>query len=80
MGEKGENFEIVQTIVTLAKTMGMNVIAEGIETAEQLAQLRKMKCEYGQGHFFSPPTDSKGVEVLIENVPHWSNEYTGKKI
>ncbi len=36
----------------------MVVVAEGIETAEQLAQLKSLECEYGQGYFFSPPLNS----------------------
>jgi len=52
MGINGENSEIVQTIVTLAHTMDMNVTAEGVEIAAQLEQ-RALKCEYGQGFLFS---------------------------
>src|SRR5947209_2250479 len=49
----GENTEIVRTVLALAKNMGMDVIAEGIETAEQLATLREMGCDNGQGYYFS---------------------------
>ncbi|HYG08426.1 MAG TPA: EAL domain-containing protein, partial [Pyrinomonadaceae bacterium] len=52
-----ENLEIVRTIVTLAKNLGMDVVAEGIETGEQLAQLKALKCDYGQGYFFAKPLD-----------------------
>jgi EAL domain-containing protein (putative c-di-GMP-specific phosphodiesterase class I) len=45
--------EIVRTIVMLARSLGMEVIAEGIETPEQLAQLSKLECEYGQGYNLS---------------------------
>jgi diguanylate cyclase (GGDEF)-like protein/PAS domain S-box-containing protein len=51
----GENLEIVRTIVTLAWNLGMDVIAEGVETAKQLAQLKALKCEYAQGYFFARP-------------------------
>ncbi|HEY9872350.1 MAG TPA: bifunctional diguanylate cyclase/phosphodiesterase, partial [Candidatus Obscuribacterales bacterium] len=57
MGVDGENLEIVRTIATLAHQLGMDVIAEGVETAEQLAQLATMQCEYGQGYFFAQPVD-----------------------
>lgn len=60
-----ENPSIVQTIVTLSQNLGMSVIAEGIETAEQLAQLREFKCIYGQGYLFSRPLDSHRIETLI---------------
>jgi diguanylate cyclase (GGDEF)-like protein len=60
-----ENLEIVRTIVTLAKNLGMDVVAEGIETGEQLAQLKALKCDYGQGYFFAKPLDVAAVEDLM---------------
>ncbi|MEH2208622.1 MAG: EAL domain-containing protein [Nostoc sp.] len=65
IGANGENLEIVQAIVALAQSLNIDVIAEGVETLEQLAQLRVMKCKYAQGYFFSQPLDSKSVETLI---------------
>lgn len=62
-----EGISIVQTIVTLAQNLGIGVTAEGIETAEQLAQLKELKCTCGQGYFFFPPLDSKSAEALIED-------------
>jgi len=60
-----ENFEIVRTIVTLAHNLGMDVTAEGVETLEQLAQLKTLGCECGQGYLFSKPVDRQGVEAMI---------------
>jgi EAL domain-containing protein (putative c-di-GMP-specific phosphodiesterase class I) len=60
-----ENLEIVRTIVTLAKNLGMDVVAEGIETGEQLAQLKALKCDYGQGYFFAKPLDAVAAEELL---------------
>ncbi|MBW4496320.1 MAG: EAL domain-containing protein [Oscillatoria princeps RMCB-10] len=57
--------EIVRTCVALAHNLGMNVVAEGVETAEQLAQLRDLGCEYGQGYLFSKPVDAEAAEALI---------------
>ncbi|HEX8128252.1 MAG TPA: EAL domain-containing protein [Pyrinomonadaceae bacterium] len=65
MSEDSENVEIVRTIVSLAQNLGMNVIAEGVETKEQLAALRKLGCENGQGYFFSKPVGAKAAENLI---------------
>jgi len=72
MGLDKENAEIVRTIVTLAHNLGVDVIAEGVETAEQLALLRALKCKYGQGFLFSPPVDCVAAEALIEGQPSWS--------
>ncbi|MBV9384873.1 MAG: EAL domain-containing protein [Chroococcidiopsidaceae cyanobacterium CP_BM_ER_R8_30] len=63
--------EIVEAIVTLAHKLGVDVTAEGVETAEQLAQLRALECEYGQGYFFSRPLDSGAAEALIMTNPQW---------
>jgi diguanylate cyclase (GGDEF)-like protein/PAS domain S-box-containing protein len=65
MSEDSENVEIVRTIVSLAQNLGMNVIAEGVETKEQLASLRKLGCENGQGYLFSKPVDARAAENLI---------------
>ncbi|CBN54388.1 MULTISPECIES: sensor domain-containing protein [Kamptonema] len=57
--------EIVQTIVMLAHNLGMDAIAEGVETAEQLAQLKLYNCEYGQGYFFSKPLTSIAATAML---------------
>ena len=71
MGDAGENGEIVQAIVTLAHNLGMDVVAEGVETTMQLAQLRGRQCEYGQGYFFSKPLNRQAAEQLMINLPQW---------
>jgi EAL domain-containing protein (putative c-di-GMP-specific phosphodiesterase class I) len=43
----------------------MKVIAEGIETDEQLSRLRSMDCEYGQGYLFTKPVDSQAIKALL---------------
>lgn len=60
-----EKLEIIQTIVKLAWNLGFDVVAEGVETKKQLAQLRALKCESGQGFLFAKPMNSKAVEALI---------------
>jgi diguanylate cyclase (GGDEF)-like protein/PAS domain S-box-containing protein len=65
MSESAENREIVLAIVTLAQNLGMSVIAEGVETKEQVAELRDLGCEFGQGYFFSKPAPAEGAEHLI---------------
>jgi diguanylate cyclase (GGDEF)-like protein len=56
---------IVKTISTLARNLGMEVIAEGIETEEQHQELKALGCEYGQGYLFSRPVDTDGVLRLL---------------
>jgi EAL domain-containing protein (putative c-di-GMP-specific phosphodiesterase class I) len=68
MVTESENFEIVRTICTLAHTLGMKVVAEGIETREQLTHLRNLGCEYGQGFLFSRPVE---VETATKMLASW---------
>lgn len=65
LGAPGENPEIVRTIITLGKTLGMAVIAEGIETPRQHQLLLQLGCDYGQGWRFSQPLDVDGAEALL---------------
>ena len=67
------NLDIMTTIVTLAKKLGVNAIAEGIETIKQLALLKQLKCEYGQGYFFSKPLNAAAAEALIASTPSWGS-------
>ena len=71
VGSEGENVAIVRTIVTLAHALGMDVIAEGVETAAQLAKLRAIGCEYGQGYFFAKPLPSDEATNLMASEPQW---------
>lgn len=71
IGIKGENSEIIQAIVILAHHLSMSVTAEGVETAAQLAQLRRLNCEEGQGYFFARPLTSQAAEQLLATVPQW---------
>jgi EAL domain-containing protein (putative c-di-GMP-specific phosphodiesterase class I) len=61
-----EQFEIVRTIVTLAANLGMDVVAEGVETLKHLAQLKALNCESGQGYLFSKPVDSQAAAKLLQ--------------
>ncbi len=60
-----DNSEIVHTISKLAQNLKMKVVAEGIETVDQLAKLRQLKCEYSQGYFFAKPLEAKKAEISI---------------
>ncbi|MEW6599811.1 MAG: EAL domain-containing protein [Nitrospirota bacterium] len=61
-----DNLEIVKAITTLAHSLDMSVIAEGVETEEQLAQLKALGCEYMQGYLFSKPLSGKDMEALLQ--------------
>jgi diguanylate cyclase (GGDEF)-like protein/PAS domain S-box-containing protein len=56
---------IVRTIASLARTLGISVAAEGVETAAQLERLLALGCEDWQGHHFSAPLDAAGFEKLL---------------
>ncbi|HJZ80748.1 MAG TPA: EAL domain-containing protein [Pyrinomonadaceae bacterium] len=63
-----EKREIIRTIMSLAENLGLEVIAEGVETVEQVAQLRSLGCERAQGYFFSPPQNAEAAEVHLRNT------------
>ncbi|MGB8507267.1 MAG: EAL domain-containing protein [Pyrinomonadaceae bacterium] len=65
MDGNNENAEIVRTIIMLARNLGMDVVAEGVEQENQLMQLRALKCEYAQGYLFSRPVDADAANVLL---------------
>jgi diguanylate cyclase (GGDEF)-like protein/PAS domain S-box-containing protein len=71
MGARGEGSEIVKAIVTLAQNLKMKVIAEGIETQDQLAVLRMLKCSYGQGWLFSKPISHDDAAELLLQEARW---------
>ncbi|MCB2154778.1 EAL domain-containing protein [bacterium] len=67
-----ENLEIVRTIVTLAHNLEMSVIAEGVETEEELAQLRALRCNHVQGNYFSKPVAAGIInDILSDGVHYW---------
>jgi predicted signal transduction protein with EAL and GGDEF domain len=59
-----EKIEMIRTIVSMAWNLGMNVVAEGVETKKQMYQLQALKCDYGQGYFFSRPIDAEAAKAL----------------
>ncbi|HEY9661175.1 MAG TPA: EAL domain-containing protein, partial [Allocoleopsis sp.] len=61
----GEQLAIVRTITTLAWNLGMEVVAEGVETSKQLAQLKALQCEYAQGYFFCRPLDREAATQFL---------------
>lgn len=66
-----ESLGLIPAIKKIAETMKMSVVAEGIETEQQLAQLRELECEFGQGYFFAKPLPKKEATELIIASPRW---------
>jgi EAL domain-containing protein (putative c-di-GMP-specific phosphodiesterase class I) len=65
--EAGEQLEIVRTIITLAWNLGIDAVAEGVETTKHLNQLRLLRCDYGQGYFFAKPLMPELASALLAN-------------
>ena len=66
LGKDPKDTKIVAAIIHLARALDLRVIAEGVETAEQAEQLRKMECEVAQGYYFSEPLPSEAVSALLQ--------------
>jgi PAS domain S-box-containing protein len=66
LGVGQEGGEIVRTIIKLARSLRMKVVAEGVETTEQLTILASLGCDYAQGFFFSKPKPARFTERFIE--------------
>ncbi|MDH3528443.1 MAG: EAL domain-containing protein [Acidobacteriota bacterium] len=66
---EGNNSEIVQTIIALARSLGMKVIAEGVESKNQLDKLRLLNCEGAQGYYFAKPMPFDEVERFVNEEP-----------
>jgi diguanylate cyclase (GGDEF)-like protein/PAS domain S-box-containing protein len=71
LGSPGDSRAIVETILNLANSLGIGVVAEGIETADQVDHLRKMQCPHGQGYWFARPLTAPAAEELMESSPSW---------
>jgi diguanylate cyclase (GGDEF)-like protein len=67
-----EDVAIVSAITALAGTLGQRVVAEGVETLEQLQKLRALGCNAGQGYYFSRPVPVREAEALFRNPPSWT--------
>jgi diguanylate cyclase (GGDEF)-like protein len=61
------NYDIVKAIINLAHSLGLDVIAEGIETEAQLKILKSLGCEYGQGYLFARPLDNAEVMNIVQH-------------
>jgi diguanylate cyclase (GGDEF)-like protein/PAS domain S-box-containing protein len=71
MGKDGEGMEIARTILPMANNLRLDVVAEGVETVQQVALLKKLHCKYGQGYFFSKPLSAEGTAALLAGDLTW---------
>ncbi|MEE9293857.1 MAG: EAL domain-containing protein, partial [Phycisphaerae bacterium] len=67
MKENREYAAVTQAIVTLAQNLGMDVVAEGVETPQQVAQLQALDADYAQGYYFARPLRPEDAAVFLHN-------------
>ncbi len=63
--------EIARTILPMANNLRLDVVAEGVETIQQVAMLKKLHCKFGQGFYFSKPLSAEGTEALLAGGLTW---------
>jgi diguanylate cyclase (GGDEF)-like protein len=71
LGINKENKIIIESLKMLATQLGIELVAEGIEKEEQLAFLKELGCEYGQGFLFSEPLSAEEMTELLKKNPQW---------
>jgi EAL domain-containing protein (putative c-di-GMP-specific phosphodiesterase class I) len=67
MAKSAEDVTIVSSIISLAHSLKLQVVAEGVETHEQVNLLKRLRCDAMQGYLFSPPVPAEKIEVLLED-------------
>lgn len=71
MEDKTENMEIIRSIALLAHNLGMDIIAEGVETDRHMRRLNELNCEFGQGYYFASPLPAERITELIRDGQSW---------
>ncbi|QLA16646.1 putative bifunctional diguanylate cyclase/phosphodiesterase [Desulfolutivibrio sulfoxidireducens] len=66
MNETRQNREIIRTIIAMARHLGLEVVAEGVEICEHRDMLTALDCEFAQGFLFSEPLESEALDALLE--------------
>jgi EAL domain-containing protein (putative c-di-GMP-specific phosphodiesterase class I) len=68
--------EFARTVIHLARDLGLEAIAEGVETNLQLDQLQGLGCEFGQGFLFSPPLEEDSARMALKKIQEGQNPFT----
>jgi EAL domain-containing protein (putative c-di-GMP-specific phosphodiesterase class I) len=66
LGERPESRAIVAAVIDMARTLGLPVVAEGVETEDQFADLRSLACGYAQGYYFARPLPADELGSFLE--------------
>ena len=77
-GGEGDTMEIARTIMPMAKNLRLDVVAEGVETLEQVALLKRLQCKYAQGYYFSKPLAPEEVPPILSEDPSWEMQKQSK--
>jgi EAL domain-containing protein (putative c-di-GMP-specific phosphodiesterase class I) len=80
MVSNANDASITKTVILLGQSLNLKVIAEGVETAEQLAMLQQFGCEEVQGYFFSKPVPAADVEKLVSAGKFHGGKFSGGKL
>ena len=78
LGEDSEDSAIVAATVGLAGSLGLQAIAEGVETENQMGRLVDLACPRAQGYFFSRPMPADAIAELLEHDPSWDTHWSAK--
>jgi diguanylate cyclase (GGDEF)-like protein/PAS domain S-box-containing protein len=79
LGIEQERTAIIEAIIGMARALSLDVIAEGVENEAQLSELRRLGCDYAQGHLFSRPLPAEKISALLaEGVPLYSEILPGR--
>src|SRR5579862_8834787 len=77
-GGDGDGMEIARTIMPMAKNLRLDVVAEGVETLEQVSLLKRLHCKYAQGYYFSKPLAAEEVAPVLSEYPSWEMQKQSK--
>jgi EAL domain-containing protein (putative c-di-GMP-specific phosphodiesterase class I) len=66
-----DDIEITSAVIAMARNLNLKVVAEGIETVEQLTFLRHQRCDIGQGYLFDKPIPGDQLLTSLRRYPHW---------